>query len=450
MASSSSAEPMGAGSAELASSPEVAPSPELAARPQLRPGSRIELRELHISREGDEFLLGDVARGEFVAVPAIAVTVIAELRVGHTLAETADRVRAETGEQVDVVDFAATLIDLGFVARVDAAPLTGPGGELAYGGRLGETAARLAWPFYTWPAFALYGVLFTGCLVVLLAVPQLRPHITQLFFLPNPILSAALLTVIGMPLAMTHELAHWVGARVNGVPARITVSRRYYMMVLQTDLTALWALPRRRRFAALLAGIAWDTVRLSALLAAQAAQLAGWWHPAPLLGRLIAALIVTHVLTISWQFFVFLRTDIYAVLATGLGCLNLTRISRLRMARRYRRLTSAEAAELADAGPRDIMAARWYGWIQAGGLVLVVVYFFAFFVPLIITIARWIILGLARNSPASFSFWEVLTSGSVALMPAAVPAVIYLRDRRRRGHRRRPGAHRRLDRIPAR
>ena len=90
------------------------------------------------------------------------------------------------------------------------------------------------------------------------------------------------------------------------------------------------------------------------LIALRAAALAGWWNPGALGGRLIAALIVTHVLAISWQFFVFPRTDVYAVLAVGLGCLNLTRISRLRMARRYRRLTPAESAELAAAGPRDL------------------------------------------------------------------------------------------------
>jgi hypothetical protein len=93
----------------------------------------------------------------------------------------------------------------------------------------------------------------------------LRPHVTQLFFLPNPVLSVALLAAIGMPLAMTHELAHWLGARINGVLARITISRGYYMLVAQTDLSALWAVPRRRRFPPLLAGIAWDTVRLSGL-----------------------------------------------------------------------------------------------------------------------------------------------------------------------------------------
>jgi putative peptide zinc metalloprotease protein len=327
---------------------------------RLSADSRLVLRELRITSEGDQHLIGDIARGEFVSVPAIAVTVIEALREGGTLAGTAQKVKARTGTQVDVADFAATLLELGFVARLDGVPLASMSPELTGGGRLGEVAARLAQPFYTRAAFALYGLLFAGCIVALSAAPRLRPHVTQLFFLSNPVLSVALLAAVGMPLAMTHELAHWLGARVTGVPARITISRRYYMLVAQTDLSALWAVPRRRRFPPLLAGIAWDTVRLSVLIAARAAQLAGWWHPSPLLARLIAALIVTHTLSISWQFFIFLRTDIYAVLATGLGCLNLTEISRLWMARRYRKLSPEEAAGLAAASPRDLTAARWY------------------------------------------------------------------------------------------
>jgi len=171
-------------------------------------------------------------------------------------------------------------------------------------------------------------------------------------------------------------------------------------------------------------------MRLAVLIVLRATALAGWWHPGPLGGRLIAALIVTHVLSISWQFFVFLRTDVYAVLAVGIGCLNLTRISRLRMARRYRRLTAAETAELAAAGPRDLAAARWYSWIQAAGLVLVAFYFVRFFVPLIVSVIRWVVTGLQRTSPAHPHFWEVLVSGCVALVPAATAAFIYLRDHR--------------------
>jgi putative peptide zinc metalloprotease protein len=249
----------------------------------------------------------------------------------------------------------------------------------------------------------------------------------------GPVRAVALSALRGRRRAAVQRrraLAHWLGARVNGVPARITVSRRYYLLVAQTDLSALWAVPRRRRFPPLLAGIAWDTVRLSALIAARAAQLAGWWHPSPLMARLIAALIVTHILSISWQFFIFLRTDIYAVLATGLGCLNLTEISRLWMARRYRKLSPAEAAELAAASPRDLTAARWYSWVQAAGLVAVTFYFFAFVVPFTISVARWVVDGLTRYPAATLGFWEVLVSGVVILVPAAIPLLSYLRNRR--------------------
>lgn len=210
-------------------------------------------------------------------------------------------------------------------------------------------------------------MLFTGCLATLIANQQLRPHFTQLFFLPNPVLSIALLTAITMPLAVTHELAHWIGARVNGVPARIMISRRYYMMVLQTDLSALRVVERRRRFPPLVAGIAWDTVRLASLLAARSSQLTGWWHPSPLVARLTAALIVTHVFAISWQFFIFLRTDIYAVLVIGLGCLNMTKISQLQIASRYRRLNSAEVDELATASKQDRRGGR-PGCSPCGGI----------------------------------------------------------------------------------
>ena len=47
-------------------------------------------------------------------MPEVAVAVISLLREGHTLADTAELVRARTGEQVDVADFAATLVELGF------------------------------------------------------------------------------------------------------------------------------------------------------------------------------------------------------------------------------------------------------------------------------------------------------------------------------------------------
>ena len=126
----------------------------------------------------------------------------------------------------------------------------------------------------------------------------------------------------------------------------------------------------------------------------------------------------------------FLRTDLYAVLVTGLGCVNLTRVSRLRMARHYRRLTAHEERELTAASPRDLAAARWYGWVQLGGAAIAVFYFVVFFAPAILHMIRWIGIGLVRSPADSLGFWEILLSGCVALLPVLIPPVIYLRERR--------------------
>lgn len=413
-------------------------APGSAAGLRLADNSQVEFRPLTITEDDGSVMIGDLARGEFIEVPPIAVVVIEALRAGHTIAGTADIARAHAGQEVDVADFVQTMCELGFVAGVDGASIRYEGPELTDGGRAGAVLARLARPLYSPPAWACYGFLFAACLVTIIALPWLRPRYEQLFFLANPVLSLALLTVISMVLRLLHELAHWVGARIEGVPARITISRRYFLVVAQTDLSATWALPRRRRYGPLLAGLAFDVVVLAALLGMRAAQHGGWWHLPAALARLIAALVVLQIFAISFQFLFFLRTDLYGVLITSLGCLNLSRVSRLRMTRLYRRLTAPEQDELAAADHRDMTAARWYGWVQLAGLGLAIFYFIAFLVPAVIHLLAWIITGLARSSPAGSAFWVVLISGCVACVPVVIPPVSYLLDRRRsrRGRRR--------------
>jgi len=178
--------------------------------------SHVLLRPLSITvSEDDSFMVGDLARGEFIQVPPIAVTVINALRSGQAVADVAAEARRAAGQDVDVIEFVETLVDCGFVAAVDGVPVPGTGPELTDGGQVGATLARLARPLYSAPAWAVYGVLFCCCLALLTAVPWFRPHYDQLFFLPGPVLSIVLLTVITAPIAMLHELAHWLGARLE-------------------------------------------------------------------------------------------------------------------------------------------------------------------------------------------------------------------------------------------
>jgi putative peptide zinc metalloprotease protein len=128
------------------------------------------------------------------------------------------------------------------------------------------------------------------------------------------------------------------------VPARIRIDRRLYLLVLETDLTGLWGLPRRRRYWPLLIGVGFLAVVLAVVLAARLAAGAGLWQPAPGLARLLAALTLLQVASIGMQFFVFMRTDLYTVLVAATGCSNLWSVTRLTL---HRHLRLARRAMLA-------------------------------------------------------------------------------------------------------
>ena len=73
-------------------------------------------------------------------------------------------------------------------------------------------------------------------------------------FLPNPMVAWLVLYAIGVLTIVWHEGWHWLAARAAGVPARFRISQRGMFLVAETDLTLLLTLPRRRRYAPLLAG----------------------------------------------------------------------------------------------------------------------------------------------------------------------------------------------------
>jgi putative peptide zinc metalloprotease protein len=415
--------------------------PSSGASPQVRSGptghalgfsTRLMMCELTVVPDGDEFIAGDPWRGQFVAMPEIGVRAIEQIAAGRTLGEVYEFVRSHTGEPLDVFEFADTLIELGFVCSVDGAPTGASPHQMRDGGRVGVWVARAARPLFSRYAWVLYGSLLAGCAAVLAFEPRYRPRPSDLFFLRGePAESVAVVMAISFLLLGAHELSHWTAAQVEGIRARVTVSRRLYFFVLETDLTSVLALPRRRRFSPLLAGMAFDIVTLAALTGALLSCSAVWSRPTVVM-RLISALIATRVAVLIFQSLVFLRTDLYAVLVAGTGCRNLTRVSQLLLGRRARSLSEAEAGELAAADPRDLRVASWYQWIWLGGMAASGWFLVAYSLPWTATVLRWTVFGITHRSPTTVAFWKGLLLPFCALAPRVLPVAVYVWETRAR------------------
>jgi hypothetical protein len=403
--------------------------------PVFGPASRLAFGALTIVPEDDGFLVGNPQTGVFLLLPEVGVVAIRELQAGKNLAEAGAAASAFAGEEVDVVDFAATLAEAGLVADVDGtsvAPAVATGWSRTW---LAGVPTEIARPFFSTPAWVAYGLLLAGSLAIFATRPAFRPTFEDSLFYPNPAVCVVVLTVLGFVLATGHELCHWLAARAVGVSARFSAGRRYFFPVLETDLSQLWSVPRRRRFGPFLGGMAFDTVVLAGALGLRVAWGEGLIDVPPLLYRLLGALVLRQVFVLGWQGLVFLRTDLYVALVSILGCYNLRRVNQLTLKRRIRRLRPEEAAELAAAHPRDLSVARWFGFISIAGLIWVIFMFVTFFVPSTVVMAGWIFGSLIGAPISGQAFWEALTIGMLTAMQGFLPFAIWgwQRFRRRQG-----------------
>jgi len=390
----------------------------------LTPGDVLAVRPLTVVPEGEEFLVGDPETSVYVVLPAVGVHVLELLRERRTLADAAVEAEREVGREVDVMDFAQSLLELGFAslagaddtAHDDAAPRSTR--EPSRWLRL--AFSRVAWTVYASVALAAVGLLASS--------PALFPRASDIFFLDTPARSLAALTVIIYALAAAHEGCHWLAARAAGVDARITVNRRLYFLVLEIDLTGLWSLPRRRRYGPLLAGMAFDACLLFPVLLGRFGDRSGWWTLGHSSARLLAALTFVQVAALMSQFWIFVRTDVYALLITATGCVNLFRVNQLVLRRALRIATPEQERELRDAHERDRVVARWYRWIYLAGLGAAGWFFVAYFAPATIRLATWIATSVAHAGVGSERFWEAIVCGALIFSPRLITLAVALRD----------------------
>lgn len=277
--------------------------------------SRVTLHDLHAHADRDEWVVGRVDSGEFVAVPEIAVDVLQLLRDGLTVDEVRRRLQTDRARDVDVAGFVERLAELGFVAaiggrRVSAAP---PAPET-----LPWLRARWVRWIVTWPVAAATIMLVASAALVLSARPDLIPVYRDLFWSTHTSVVVVGNAVIVWSVILLHELAHLTSARAYGVPGRMSLSTRLQFLAVQTDVSGIWARPRTARLVVYLSGVVVNLVVAATALLARVAT-----GPDSAIGGFAAAVVILALLPVPLQLLVFMRTDVYFVVQDLAGCRNL-------------------------------------------------------------------------------------------------------------------------------
>jgi hypothetical protein len=306
--------------------------------------------------EGDEVTVGRVETDSYAVLPADGAELVQRLADGVTPREVARWYEEEHGESVDIADLISVLDDLGFLrAEADDTPSASP----VRWQRLGRLA-------FSPPAWVCYLALNAVWIAEMVRVPVLAPRPSNVFFSPYYTVVAIVLFVCQFPFILVHESFHALAGRRLGLPTRLSIGHRLIFVVLETSLDGLVAVPRRQRYLPILAGMLADTLVASGLtLTADATRLPGGALSG--LGRLCLALAYATLLRLAWQVFLYLRTDLYVLLSTVLGCRDLHATAQGVLRNTVRRRLGRPLLDESAWFEVDRRAARWYAWLMVLG-----------------------------------------------------------------------------------
>ncbi|MEV7986786.1 hypothetical protein [Micromonospora sp. NPDC085948] len=363
----------------------------------------VRLYPLHIGESEDGVCeVGRVDTGDFVELPAEGVDLVRWLGAGLPLGEVRRRFADRYGTEPDLADFLDGIASCGFL-RVDAT--TGEAGAPATGATADRRGIavlanlpphRVSWLLAP-PMRLLYVGGWLTVPVLLVLVPSLRPTPADAFLLEGVLANALVVAMVAWMLVLLHELAHAATVRALGVTGRLSISRRLWFLVAQTEMSAVRSVPRRRRYAPYLAGLTWDLLLMSVCLVL---QLAGMHE------RLVRGVVYTLTLSVVYQFLVFMRTDIYYVLGNWLRLGDLMGDTRRWLANQLRRLVGRDPGhDLGGVPSRELRIIRWYAPFYLLGSLAVTAALLALTAPAMVTMVRLAVDGI--DAPVDgLAFWN--------------------------------------------
>jgi hypothetical protein len=395
------------------------------------PGQRarnqpVALQPLIFLDEGQEVTVGRADTDSYAVLPIEGASLLRQLEQGLSPDEAVGWYERTYGERVDIDDFLDGLGELGFLRAPDEAAHAAPPVRW---GRLGRMV------FSPVAGACLASVLIASA-IAMRRSPELVPSYHDLFF-THYMTILELVTFLGQfPLLLLHEAAHALAGRRLGLRTRLSVGRRMYYIVFLTAMDGLVAGPRRKRYLPMLAGMLADlsVFAVLVLVADATRRTDGALSPASSVALAFAYL---TLLRLAWQFFFYLQTDLYYVLVTVLGCVDLQGTARAMLRDRLRRALRRPAPpdQHTSPHPRDLAVARWYSWLLLAGWTASI----AILITGVIPLTGLVLLTVVDRFGSSGTHSAAALADSIVfvLLNVGQPVILValvLRERRLRSH----------------
>lgn len=358
----------------------------------IRDQSRVVLFPLLIRPERGEYVVGREEIDRYVLLPEVGVKAVRALQDGISVGEVKARLAREYGEEVEMEPFLEELAAEGFIRSIDGR-LLGPE-PVSKGSRAGGFAGRLARGLFSRPAGVIVALLSLSALALAVRSPELLPRAEDFFFLESRAAVLFSAFVLGWTLASAHELAHWLSARAFGLTSRVRIGNRLSYLILESEISNVWNLPRAKRSLIYLSGMLWEIVSASALILLFALYSRGHLPLSPFVLGLLRLSALLLIINFFWQFRLFMKTDVYYLVADLLA-----RPTLYEDTMRY--LAGPFSKSRVLLSKNEERTAKLYAWVLVLGTLLTLIPFFLFLVPITVRLLTETFLTLIGGLPAA-------------------------------------------------
>ncbi|HDR7657317.1 PqqD family protein [Bacillus wiedmannii] len=384
---------------------------------QLTPSSQLKMHNLKHRIENDsETLIGRTDISDFIILPNIAIEIINLLDKDYSIQEVQEIIYKDTGEHIDIMDFAHDLIhEYKFVYTVDGIIINDIVHKADHFSWIPEKTGDILFNRF---AYILYFSIFFSGLILAITHTEFFPKPYDFFIVNSHVMSLGIITFSIWILIFFHELAHLISARSLKIGSRIGLSHRLVFMVAETDMSNIVLIPPQKRFRAYLAGMAWDGALLGIGIWVQFINQLDIIPIHATIISLIKMLNISLLISLVFQFMFFMKTDIYYVFVTIFKCNNLLENTNLYLRSFFKKQKNIENDnELENISPHERNVIKWYSVFYIIGICWALYFFFFITLPLSIQFIKNIFYQLNNTPILSWQFIDGIIMIIITLIP---------------------------------
>jgi hypothetical protein len=341
-----------------------------------------------------------LASSEFYEMSEVCIEAIKMIQKDSVLQEIELQLKQKyPQEEVDLLHFAGQLLDLELIEEIDGVRVQfKPKKQKGLGyERISPGTGKFFFNKFT---LFLYPLIFILNISLLIFHPNLFPRYKDLFFVDLMVINIPIWMALTFVLVLIHEMGHILAIRSFNLPTKLEIGHRLFLIVFETDMSAVWKLPSKDRNKLYLAGLCFDTFIIFIAFIGQLT----FSIASPMILGILRIIVLDTFIRMVYQLCVYMKTDLYYVIENNTGCYNLMENAQ-QLLRDYFGLKAKDPAPGEVVFESEKRTVLWYSIFYMVGVALTIFLYLFFYIPQLIYALKRILPGLQATT-TSLTFWD--------------------------------------------